>query len=234
MRLAPPAGLAMPLFSAMKAVPRRPRPPAGLQSEPKRGQRGRFVPAPELAEWLTAVYLDKGSKLYSETHADIIPARIGVVWTSHVNRRGDSLICGDASLAMAPRALSGWNSAMHRWQLAEWFGSWWGGLAADFLIRIYAPYFAAADDVDALALGKHELLHCRHSVNRHGSKRYSQGRPVWGIRRHDVEEFSEVIECFGPDVGDGSVRRMLDAAARSPKIARATIAAARGTCRRVA
>ena len=193
-----------------------------------------FAPAPELEAWVCSVFLDESSPLYSETHDDIQDARIGWLWTSEPNERSGRVILGEAALARPPQALSGWNAALYRAQLRDWFGSWWEGEPADFKIIISAPHFAEADDASALALVKHELLHCRQKVDRFGAPRFNQesGRPEWGMRGHDVEEFVEVVEWFGADAGDGAVRRLVKAASREPRAGRAAIAGACGTCLR--
>jgi hypothetical protein len=174
--------------SGAKRPSTRPVPPPEL-CEPAEKGSGLFVPAPELEAWARLVFLDESSPLYSETHEDIQDARIGWLWTSEPNERSGRVILGEAALARPPQALSGWNAALYRAQLRDWFASWWEGEPADFKIVLSAPDFAQADDASALVLVKHELLHCRQKVDRFGAPRFNQetGRPEWGMRREQHE-----------------------------------------------
>jgi hypothetical protein len=211
----------------------RPVPPPELLEESERGL-GKFVPAPELGAWVRSVFMDQSSALYSETHDDVQDARIGWLWTSEPQSRSGKTILGETMLSKVPQALTGWKAARWRHQSASWFSSWWEGEPPHFEITIYARWFAAASDLDALALVKHELLHCRQAVTGEEEPRFNSqtGEPIFGIRGHDVEEFGEVVDWFGPGAIDGSVACLLEVAKRPPRAGSASITGACGTCMR--
>jgi len=48
------------------------------------------------------------------------------------------------------------------------------------------------------ALLGHELCHCDVARDKHGeAKEDERGRPIWRIRRHDIEEFDDVVDRHG-------------------------------------
>lgn len=218
----------------------RPIPPDRVAVSAEKGE-GIFLPSRDLDRWARDVFMDERSPLYSETHADVVSARIGWLWTSEERVRSGNGVLGEASLAIPPNGVSGWDAAMYRYQLAEWFGEWWRDdadegeiLLPHFKIVLYAPWFATASNVDALALVKHELLHCRQAVDAGGEPRFNvkTEEPVWGMRGHDVEVFYEEVEWFGGGAMGGAVDRLADLARRGPRAGQAAIDGACGTCQR--
>lgn len=223
--------------SAVSGLPRRPVPPEELAEA---SDFGAFRPAADLAAWARAAFISPDGPLHDEYHAELEEARIGFVWTNERRDRGDGLVLGEAGLARAPRAVSGWTAAAYRYQLREFYRGWWEGdepadREAHFSITIYAPWFAEATDVDALTLLKHELCHCAQA-RVGGELRYDprSGDPVWTLRPHDLEIFEQEVKWFGPDAMGGRVRRLLDLAKKPPLAGRAAIAGVCGSCRKAA
>jgi len=186
------------------------------------------------------IFLTDGSPFYSPTHAEIAGARIAYLWAEPANRRSGREVLGTAAIPRPPQGGDAWARARFWLQVDQWFGSWWpdaatedGPARPDFLITLSAPWWRDAQDVDALRLLKHELLHCCHKVDEYGAPRFNAqtGEPLWGIRGHDVEEFAEAVEWFGPTA---DVARLIEAASKAPLASGQSIARACGTCLRVA
>lgn len=68
----------------------------------------------------------------------------------------------------------------------------------DFLIVLDQKFWFSANPQLREILVYHELYHCIHKTNREGEKRYGwDERPIWGLRGHDVEEFTAVASRYG-------------------------------------
>jgi hypothetical protein len=65
-------------------------------------------------------------------------------------------------------------------------------------------FWTQADGRAREALVYHELLHAAHAVDRDGEPKFTEeGKPIWDIRGHDIEEFNDVVRRYGawaPDV----------------------------------
>lgn len=219
------------------------RPAARLQRPmpPPEALRGNaFVPAPELAAWAKNVFLDPASDLYSETHSEIADARIAYLWAEPENKRSGRQVLGTAAIPRPPQGGDAWARARFWRQIDDWFSSWWpddgnewSPARPDFLITIWAPAWIEAEDVDALRLTKHELLHCRQQIDEFGSPKFhaETGAPLFRVAGHDSECFVEEVEWFG---ADRDTQRVVDAASRAPRAGRASIASVCGTCLRAA
>ena len=144
---------------ARKAIANAPGVPSGLDRPMPPGEMweeeatGRFVPAPEVVDWIRRAILDERGPIHNPDHVHLRMARIGVLWTDLPARRQMRAIVGQAEMPQ-PRG-SAWARARQEQQLREWFG---GGV--DFLITLYAPHAAAIDDASWCALVEHELYHC--------------------------------------------------------------------------
>jgi hypothetical protein len=68
----------------------RPRPPQSLFET----DGLRFVPAPDLVEWLFRTFIETDSPLFNEDHQHLQSARIGCLWTSVENARHGRRIDG--------------------------------------------------------------------------------------------------------------------------------------------
>jgi len=183
----------------------------------------RFEPAPDLREWLIATFIDPDGELANSDHAHLADADLGVLWTNVDNSKAMRTVIGQAEL-MPPMAMGKWQRARAIQQVEEWFGA-----MPDFLLTFYAPAASTMDDVSFCALVEHELYHCAQKRDQYGMPKFTQeGRPSFGIRGHDVEEFVGVVARYGPVAT--SVAEMVAAANQRPTVALADIAGACGTC----
>jgi hypothetical protein len=186
----------------------------------------RFVPAPELLEWIRATFLDEASLLYNHEHAHLRDADLGVLWTNCDNSRQMRAVIGQAEL-MPPMAMGKWQRARAIQQIEEWFGG-----MPDFLLTFSAPAAAGMDNPSFCALVEHELYHCAQKRDKYGMPAFNKdtGKPILVMRGHDVEEFVGVVARYGAEAA--GVSAMVDAAKAGPTIGRASIAGVCGTCLR--
>ena len=124
-------------------------------------------------------------RLVGAHHAHLSEARIALAW--HVGWNGDAdghLKVGRAKKASdLDRELHGYDFVilLNRfvWNLVEW------------------------TDVEMSALLDHELCHCSVRLDKEGeAQRDEHNRTVWRIRKHDVEEFQEIMHRHGAWKGD--------------------------------
>lgn len=200
----------------------RPMPPQ-IMAEPN----DRFEPSEELRDWIVSTFVDEAGDLFNEDHRHLMDAEIGVLWTNVDNSRNMRGVIGQAEL-MPPMAMGKWQKARATQQIEEWFGA-----VPDFLLTFYAPAASIMDDASFCALVEHELYHCGQKRDSYGMPKFTQdGRPSFGIRGHDVEEFVGVVARYG--AAASSVTEMIEAASHAPVVALADIAGACGTCQRAA
>jgi hypothetical protein len=205
---------------------RRPSPPPSLL---KPAGEDLFVPAPEVWDWALDVFLAEASPLYNPHHAHLSMASVGFLWTGEENDRQMLPVVGTAELTKPKPMLSKWEKARQRAQLRGWFAVDDNPAPIpDFLITLYAPYAHRVDNATFCALVEHELYHC--------ALKYitQKGMPVWGIRRHDVEEFVGIVERYGVGAAAGKTAELVEASRRKPLIAPAHIDGVCGTCLRLA
>lgn len=82
---------------------------------------------------------------------------------------------------------------MFEWMVERLFGR-----LPRFLVILDAEYWAAATDLQREILIFHELAHIRQKVDKYGAPRFDKdGRPVYGLSGHDVEEFTSVVARYG-------------------------------------
>lgn len=203
----------------------RPRPPAELTGI--EGALGpAFKPAPDLLEWVTSTFIAEGSKLENPEHAHLLCANIGMLWTSAGNSRNGKIIVGQAEFKPPGGTMGKWQRARAQAQLAGWFGP----TPLDFLVTVSAPYAAICTDAEFCALIEHELCHCGQARDEFGAPKFSRssGLPIFGMRGHDIEQFTSVVARYGADAA--GVRALIDAAAQAPVIDAAKLQIACGTC----
>ncbi|MGN7734387.1 putative metallopeptidase [Ensifer sp. 22564] len=181
--------------------------------------------APELEAWARDTFIDPDGDMFNPDHAHLIPASIGMLWTSVSNSKRGRTLIGQAEMGRPAGMMGKWARARAEAQVLGWFG-----LVPDFIITIDANFWVSASDAQACALIEHELYHAAQDVDAFGAPKFSKstGRPVFVIRGHDVEEFVGVVRRYGADAA--GVRAMVDAANQKPEIARVQIAHACGTC----
>jgi hypothetical protein len=188
-----------------------------------------FFPDQEgLGAWVTDTIISEEGQLHNPHHAHLEHASIGWLWTNALNQHRGRMIVGEARLITPPQER--WGSALFAWQLRQWFGH-----VPDFLIILSAPYVQEADDAAFCALVEHEMYHCAQAIDPFGSPRWTKdGRPIFSMRGHDVEEFVGVVDRYG--VTSPALQAMVEAANRRPSVDHLDLADACGTCvlRRVA
>lgn len=190
---------------------------------------GSFVPCPKTLEWLRGTFLNEDSPLYNVEHDHLNSAAIGVLWTNAHNSRHGKQIVGTAEIAKPPASLSKWAKARWEHQMAQWFGD----AALDFVITLYAPYFAGVDELEQYSGAEHELYHCGQALDQFGLPKFSRttGKPVFAIRGHDVEEFVGIMKRYGATAGAGESLAFAIASRITPEITRKDFAGMCGTCK---
>ena len=119
-------------------------------------------------------------KLIAEHHPHLAQAEIAICWRYGWSEDVDGrLRLGQASKASdCERALQEYDLVL----LLNWEAWNTGGL----------------DGVQQRALLDHELTHCQVALDEDGEPKVDEdGRIVYRIRKHDVEEFREVVERHG-------------------------------------
>lgn len=220
------------LMAKVEKLLARPLPPDDLASVEGATAPDRFVPAPELTQWIRDAYLDAEGPLFTEEHGHLTTASIGCLWTNAENTRHMRRIVGQAEIPAWSNMRSGkWQKARASQQLMEWFGA-----IPDFLLTFDALYAEQIDDPSFSALVDHELFHCAQEEDEFGQPKFrkSDGKPVWRIRGHDLEEFVGVVRRFGVEAAGQAATDFVIAAAKRPEIARGKLAQACGTCLKVA
>jgi len=184
----------------------------------------RFIPDPDgLGEWARKWFIEPGTPMHNPDHGHLREASIGWLWTNGVAENRGRRIAGEARM---PRpAGSRWSQMMAEAQLEELFG--W---VPDFIITIDAELAAIASDAEFCALVEHELYHCGQAVGVFGEPRFTkEGRPVFTMRGHDVEQFVGVVARYGAEAS--GVDQMVQAALSGPGLQDGAVGLACGTCK---
>lgn len=113
-----------------------------------------------------------------EHHDDLEGAAIGLGWV--IGTRADK----DGRLVLA-------RMIRHSERIREQTG-------LDATIAINAEAWATLSDPQRLALLDHELCHLAQALDKEGDQEVDgHGKLKWRTRRHDLEEFSEVVRRHG-------------------------------------
>lgn len=201
---------------------KRPMPPNELLENPFSGL---FLPAPEVVSWIQSEILDEDAQLFNADHVHLKFASIGVLWTCVENSRRGHRVVGQAE---QPIFMCGqWQKARQELQMRQWFGC-----VPDFVITLNADYCAMCSDVEFCMLIEHELYHCAQKRDAFGQPKFykESGLPQFTLVGHDVEEFIGVVARYGTGSPDSPLSKLVAAANSRPSVARASIAAACGTC----
>lgn len=84
-------------------------------------------------------------------------------------------------------------SKVGEWMMEELFGS-----VPDFLFILDKDWWDAATPLQREILVFHEMMHAGQAKNMFGAPKFTrEGKPVWAIRGHDVEEFTSVVLRYG-------------------------------------
>jgi hypothetical protein len=201
---------------------KRPTPPPFLFDE---DLEGTFARAEDVEEWMRDVFIEEDGPLYGERHEPLSDAYIGVLWATKAVKRKGVELAGTAEMPdRVARQLNGWVKEQYLWQMRRWFGT-----IPDFCIRLLAPWAESCEDVEFLATCKHELCHCDQAYDKYGSRWFRRdGSRVWTLVEHDVTEFIDVVEDFGP-VGR-NVAQFVSAASKTPRFEDADVRVACGNC----
>lgn len=152
-----------------------------------------FVPAPEIIDWTTRLFIESGADLYNEDHKHLNFATLGALWTNVPNGRAGRRIIGQAEMGLPPVAK--WMRGRIEMQLLGWFGR-----VPDFVMTFDAGYCAECSDAQFMALVEHELYHCGQERDEFGSLKFRKsGMPAFAMRGHDVQEFVGVVRRYGVD-----------------------------------
>lgn len=175
-----------------------------------------------LGAWARRTFIDAGGALENDRHQHLRDATIGWLWTNAENRDRNRTAAATCQLIGPPQAK--WPRERSDFQLREWFG-----LVPDFLITVCAPIAAEMDDWAFCALVEHELCHAAQDQDPFGSPRFTrEGKPIFRLVGHDVEEFVEVVARYGADAT--GTRALVTAANAGPSVGAAQMAMACGTC----
>ena len=199
----------------------RPSPPGWLLN----AYNDRFAVSPDLHDWARETFIDDGARLENLDHIHLRLANVGFLWTNACNARQGRSIVGTAEPGL-PSAIGRWPRARAVQQVAEWFG-----LVPDFIVTLSAPYAEQVGDAEFCSLVEHELYHCAQARDVFGAPKFRKnGKPVFEMRGHDVEEFVGIVRRYGVGAAAGDTLALVEAARSAPEIAASTIAGVCGTC----
>lgn len=181
-----------------------------------------FTPDLNFAEWIRGTFIDATGPLANERHEHLAEASIGVLWTNVINTTKMRHVLGTAEM---PQVMGGaWKRGRFEQQLRDWFQT-----EPTFLLTLYAPECRLLNDRSFCALVEHELCHCAQAEDQYGSPKFGRmGEPIYAIAGHDVEEFTDVVERYGPTTPE--LRQMIRAANGRPLMGDGAISIACGTC----
>jgi hypothetical protein len=199
------------------SVIHRPLPPGELFDSPNLT----FAPAPDLLEWARITFILDGSPLRNEDHQHTEFANLQFLWASDgFAKQGRTVLgqCEEVTFRAGP-----WQKGRQEQQMRDWFGS-----VPGFVITLDAAYSLKCSDEEFCALVEHELYHIGHQMDEFGAPAFTRdGLPKLSMRAHDVEEFVGVVRRYG---ASADVQRLVDAANKTPEVAKLNIAKACGTC----
>lgn len=184
----------------------------------------RFWPAPELAEWVRATFLEEDGRLFNPDHKHLIGADLAFMWASSgYTRQGRRVIGRAEEVRIMGEA---WCKGRQERQFVDWFGR-----VPAFLITLDGFHCAECSDAEFCALVEHELYHVGHARDEFGAPRFGKdGSPKLAIRGHDVEEFVGVVQRYGVGDAGAPLAQMIIAAAKGATVAPIRVAQACGTC----
>lgn len=204
----------------------RPYPPPGLR-EP--GEL--FHPAPEIFDWFKRAVVDEKGPIHNPEHKHLKFAKVGVLWTNVTEKKGQFYKFGTAEiLSFRGKA---WQKARARIPFVSWFDNKLDQL--DFLITLYAPLLAIADDYSFCSKVEHEFLHCGQALEDDGkTKRWRKdGSPIYALRPHDAEVFVSEVRRYGAGSAAGDTAEVVRVGQLEPEVGPAAMRAACGTCLRL-
>ncbi len=124
-------------------------------------------------------------------HAHLVDGEAGIDYLlrTHERIKGGRYVLGTAHMPSVQGELK---------ECFEWLLFMLFGRLPDFLIVLDRAYWEQATPLQREILIYHELTHCIQKVDMYGAPRFHRdGRPMWGLRGHDVEEFTAVVRRYG-------------------------------------
>ena len=202
---------------------KRPRPPKKLLDS----FNPTFIPAPQMDEWVKAVFLDDESKFFNEHHIHLRRAEIGYLWTNVRNTKQMKHVVATMEIPKPPMISNAWQKARYNQQLREWFGT----DKLDFLMTLDARYMNDATMLMFCSTVDHELYHGGQKLTAFGTPEFTKaGKPKFALRGHDVEEFVGIWERYGFIAGAGDSIALAAAGKKKPLIAKADFQILCGNC----
>ncbi|GAN83833.1 putative metallopeptidase [Gluconacetobacter entanii] len=129
--------------------------------------------------------------------------RIAVFMRHFPKEKQGRIVLGELAL---PR-FQGGLARLGSWLLQR--ATWFQG--PDYILMIDQDWWDGARPEAQEALVFHELMHAEHAVDRDGELKFDdEGRPVWSLKGHDLEEFREVVRRYGD--WSGEIGAFVDAA----------------------
>ena len=172
-------------------------------------------PAPEVIDWLRAMFIDEDAPLMNPVHAHLRKADLVAVWTNRLYVEGGVQVVGQAELIRTSGKPWAVVDKVDRLCILH-------GRIPQARIWLYGPMWVERGFWRACAVGEHELGHLDQKVDREGEKLYEDeknDRPVLCMKAHDVEENVYVMQRYGVAYCSGKSKEFVEAALRPPLFA---------------
>lgn len=172
-------------------------------------------PAPEVIDWLRAMFINEDAPLVNPVHEHLRRADLVAVWTNRIYVEGGVQVVGQAELVKPSGKPWVVVDKVDRLCILH-------GKIPQARIWLYAPAWYERGFWRACAVGEHELGHYAHKVDREGEKLYDgehNDRPVLSQKAHDVEENVYIMARYGVAYCSGMSREFVEAALRPPLFA---------------
>lgn len=124
-------------------------------------------------------------------HAHLRDGEACIDWLMRTGekRKGGRTVLGTAYMPTVQGELRD----MFEWMLQRLLGR-----MPDFLIVLDRDFWRQASPAVREILVFHELSHCVHAEDKYGAPRFTrEGLPIWGLKGHDVEEFTATVARYG-------------------------------------
>ena len=172
--------------------------------------------SPEIAAYSAATIA-----VFHDRFEHLEECRIGYLLTDEEIKMQGKVKAGFVTMPTA----QGQNRKLYEWSLTQAFDfvdpNYDEPVAPDAIMVIAAEAWEEYSPEQRTMLVFHELEHIAHATTREGEERYSEedGRPVYSIVGHDVEEFVSVAETFGTLDGNRAFAKLLTSGQTDPRVA---------------
>ena len=174
-----------------------------------------YVKSPEIAAYGASVI-----QVFQDRFEHLAECRIGYLFTDEEIKFQQKVKAG---FVIMPSAM-GQNRTLYEWTLAQTFDFlddiYQEPIWPDVIMVINQESWEQCGAVQRVMLVTHELMHIGHTTTRDGEERYSEedGRPIFTIIGHDVEEFEEIAQMFGTTAGNRDFAQMLLKDTQDPRV----------------